>query len=82
MATTNGIDRITEILGERADDLLGHRCTTIPASRLSLPGPGFVDRVVSLTDRPIPVLRSLEGSTQALRMASIVSTGSNLGCIS
>ncbi len=60
MPTTNGIDRITEILGERADDLLGHRCTTIPASRLSLPGPGFVDRVVSLTDRPIPVLRSLE----------------------
>ena len=60
MATTNGIERITEILGERADDLLGHRCTTIPASRLSLPGPAFVDRVVSLTDRPIPVLRSLE----------------------
>ncbi len=60
MNTTTGIDRITETLGERADELLGHRCTSIPASRLSLPGPGFVDRVVSLTDRPIPVLRSLE----------------------
>ena len=69
MATTNGIDRITAILGERADDLLGHRCATIPASRLSLPGPSFVDRVVSLTDRPIPVLRSLESLFGTGRLA-------------
>jgi class I fructose-bisphosphate aldolase len=62
MATTStsGIDRITEILGDDADSLLGHRCETIPAERLSTPGPDFVDRVMVPSDRPIPVLRSLE----------------------
>jgi class I fructose-bisphosphate aldolase len=52
--------RIEEILGNDAGYLLDHRCKTIPASRLHKPGPDFVDRVVSDSDRPIPVLRSLE----------------------
>jgi len=52
--------RIEEILGTDAGYLLDHRCKTIPASRLHQPGPDFVDRVVSSSDRPIPVLRSLE----------------------
>jgi len=52
--------RIEEILGNDAGYLLDHRCKTIPASRLHRPGPDFVDRVVAHTDRPIPVLRSLE----------------------
>jgi class I fructose-bisphosphate aldolase len=62
MATTStsGIDRIVEILGDDADSLLGHRCETIPAERLSTAGPDFVDRVMVPSDRPIPVLRSLE----------------------
>jgi len=62
VATTraSGIDRIVEILGGEADSLLGHQCKTIPAERLELPGPGFVDRVFVGSDRPIPVLRSLE----------------------
>ncbi|MCC6830262.1 MAG: class I fructose-bisphosphate aldolase [Thermoleophilia bacterium] len=58
MATT--IDGITELLGDRADDLLGHACGTISADRLSLPGPDFVDRVLAHSDRPIPVLRSIQ----------------------
>ncbi|MGB1675930.1 MAG: class I fructose-bisphosphate aldolase, partial [Miltoncostaeaceae bacterium] len=40
--------------------LLDHRCKTIPASRLSKPGPDFVDRVAAASDRSIPVLRSLQ----------------------
>ena len=52
--------RIEEILGSDAGYLLDHRCKTIPASRLHRPGPDFVDRVVADSDRPIPVLRSLE----------------------
>jgi class I fructose-bisphosphate aldolase len=42
------------------EKLLGHKCGTIPASALHLPGPDFIDRVWSLSDRSIPVLRSLE----------------------
>ena len=58
--TVNGIDGIVEILGDRADDLLSHRCRTIPAERLITPGPDFVDRVVRDSDRPVPVLRALQ----------------------
>ncbi|MFN8121043.1 MAG: class I fructose-bisphosphate aldolase [Thermoleophilia bacterium] len=58
MATT--IDGITEILGDKADNLLGHSCGTISADRLSLPGPDFVERVLADSDRPIPVLRAVQ----------------------
>jgi fructose-bisphosphate aldolase, class I len=62
MATTSasGIDRIVEILGDRADDLLAHRCETIPVERLTAPGGDFVDRVLRDTDRSIPVLRAMQ----------------------
>ena len=60
VTTELGIGRIEEILGEEAEDLLGHECTTIPKERLTLPGPGFVDRVWAQSDRPTPVLRALE----------------------
>ena len=59
-ATTHSVDRITEILGQDADDLLRHRCQTIPADMLHLPGPDFVDRVWQVSDRPARVLRSLQ----------------------
>ena len=55
-----GIDAISGILGDKADDLLGHSCTTIDKGRLHLPGPDFVDRVLRDTDRPVPVLKSLQ----------------------
>ena len=55
-----GIDAIVELLGEDAPRLLDHRCTTIPASRLTTPGPEFVDRVLIDSDRSIPVLRSIQ----------------------
>ena len=64
-----GIDRITEILGDKADDLLGHRCETISADRLSVPGPDFVDRVLADSDRRIPVLRSLHTIFNTGRLA-------------
>ncbi len=64
-----GIDRITEILGDRADDLLGHTCTTIERDRLHLPGPDFVDRVVAQSDRSVPVLRNLQAMYDHGRLA-------------
>jgi len=55
-----GIDKITELLGDKAESLLGHKCTTIDKSRLHLPGPDFVDRIYSQTDRNNATLRSLQ----------------------
>ncbi len=53
------LDRIEELLGDQADSLLHHRCETIDSSKLHLPGPDFVDRVVAATDRSNGVLSSL-----------------------
>lgn len=51
---------VEKLLGAEAESLLGHKCATVPASMLHLPGPDFIDRVWSHSDRSIPVLRSLE----------------------
>ncbi len=60
MATTTREAGIEALLGDDAEDLLGHRCDTISADHLQLPGADFVERVVALSDRPTPVLRSLQ----------------------
>src|SRR6202022_42549 len=52
--------KLEEALGGDAADLLGHKCTTVPASQLHLPGPDFVDRIWKDSDRPTRVLRSLQ----------------------
>jgi len=54
------IGEIRSLLGDEADSLLNHTCTTVSKERLHLPGPDFVDRVVALSDRPTPVLRSMQ----------------------
>lgn len=51
---------IEALLGAEAKTLLEHECKTIPKEMLHLPGPDFVDRVCALSDRPAPVLRSLQ----------------------
>ena len=51
---------IKQLLGEETDYLLGHECKTISKELLSLPGPDYVDNVVSLKDRKPSVLRNLE----------------------
>ena len=63
MAVATGdttLDRIEELLGDQADSLLHHRCETIDSSKLHLPGPDFVDRVVAATDRSNGVLSSMQ----------------------
>jgi len=52
--------RIQSLLGADADTLLSHRSVGIPASRLHLPGPDFVERVWMDSDRSPAVLRSLQ----------------------
>ncbi len=51
---------ITEMLGEEADSLLNHRCHGVDRKLLHLPGPDFLDRVVSVSDRRPRVMRSLQ----------------------
>ena len=50
---------IQQILGKEADTLLGHRCAGIPKDRLHVPGPDYIDRVVSHKNRKPGVLRNL-----------------------
>jgi len=54
------INQIEELLGDEAPSLLGHTCQTVGKEQLHLPGPDFVDRIFALSDRPTPVLRSLQ----------------------
>jgi fructose-bisphosphate aldolase, class I len=60
IAPASDLARIESILGDDAESLLGHTCNTISRDRLYLPGPDFVDRVMAQSDRPTPVLRSLQ----------------------
>lgn len=53
-------EKIRKILGEEAEELLGHKCKTIPHENLTLPGGDFVDRIHSNSDRPNNVLRNLQ----------------------
>ncbi len=51
---------IQTLLGDEAEDLLGHRCSTIAGDLLHLPGPDYVDRVTAQSDRKTGVLRALQ----------------------
>jgi class I fructose-bisphosphate aldolase len=53
------IRRIREILGKDAG-LLDHRCKTVPAEALHLPGPTYVDDVLVQSDRRPAVLAGLQ----------------------
>lgn len=51
---------IQTILGNEAENLLNHKSTTIDKSMLHLPGPDFVDRIYSQSDRNNKVLGSIQ----------------------
>jgi len=63
------LDKIVEILGDDAKDLLEHKCDTIPKDMLHLPGPDFIDRVFSASDRPNAVLRNFQAVFNHGRLA-------------
>jgi len=66
---SDSIDRITELLGPNASDLLNHSSQTISRDHVQLPGPDFVDRVWSISDRSPAVLRSLQSLFDNGRLA-------------
>jgi fructose-bisphosphate aldolase, class I len=61
--------KLSELLGNEAEDLLKHQCKTIPKESLCLPGPDFVDRAVAGSDRPARVLRNLQSLLNFGRLA-------------
>lgn len=61
--------KIQELLGNEAESLLNHKCTTIPKENLQLPGPDFVDRVWLQSDRNPNVLRSMQALYSTGRLA-------------
>lgn len=54
------INNIQELLGTEAKTLLEHTCKGIPSSSITHPGPDFVERVWTPSDRSINVLRSIQ----------------------
>src|SRR4030042_1426465 len=58
--SASALTKIKELLGDKASDLLDHQCKTVTKDQLHLPGPDFIDRVWLNSDRPAPVLRSLQ----------------------
>src|ERR1700761_837150 len=50
---------IQKLLGKDADALLGYNAKAFPAEHLTLPGPDYLDRVFTDSDRNPTVLRNL-----------------------
>jgi class I fructose-bisphosphate aldolase len=67
--TETKFDHVTELLGDDADSLLNHRCETIGAEHLHLPGPDFIERVMLDTDRSIATIRNLRSMFDHGRLA-------------
>jgi class I fructose-bisphosphate aldolase len=63
------MDRIEELLGADARTLLDHTAKTITKDHIQLPGPDFIDRVWSISDRSPSVLRSLQSLFDNGRLA-------------
>jgi fructose-bisphosphate aldolase, class I len=52
--------KINELLGDKADYLLNHKSKTVSKDNLHRPGPDFVDRIFSISNRSLQVLRSIQ----------------------
>src|SRR3954470_10912713 len=53
-------NQIVDLLGKDGENLLTYKAKGFPKEKLHLPGPDFVDRVVSITDRSPQVLRNFQ----------------------
>src|SRR5476649_179199 len=51
--------KITDLLGDQADNLLNHQCKTFSKDQLHLPSPDFIDKVFAQSNRTPQVLRNL-----------------------
>jgi fructose-bisphosphate aldolase, class I len=69
MAMATSTSRLEDILGADAAPLLQHQCKTIPKEQLHVPGPDYVERIYSGSDRPARVLTSLQSLLDHGRLA-------------
>ena len=60
---------IRALLGGKADALLGYQSKTVEKGNLHLPGPDFIDRVFSQTDRSVATLRNFQTLMNTGRLA-------------
>ena len=63
---------IRELLGPEADSLLSYKAKGFPREAIHLPGPDFVDRILSISDRSPNVLRNFN---QILHTGRLAGTG-------
>ena len=68
MAVTSG-SQIEQLLGDEAQALLSYEAQGVSSDVLNLPGPDAIDRVMTNSDRPIPVLRNLSQVYNTGRLA-------------
>jgi len=61
---------LTQLLGDEADSLLNHKATAFPSELLTQPGPDYLDRVLSWSDRSPAVLRNLGSMYGTGRLAN------------
>jgi len=57
---TAAVSNIEQLLGPKAESLLGFKNPKIPKERLHLPGPDFIDRIYAATDRNLLFLSNLQ----------------------
>jgi fructose-bisphosphate aldolase, class I len=72
MTTATDSKQWTDLLGADADKLLNYTAKGFPKSSIHLPGPDFVDRVMSASDRSPTVLRNFN---QILNHGRLAGTG-------
>ncbi len=63
------INEIEQLLGKDAKSLLDHTCAGIPKESITAPSVDYVDHVYALSDRPTPVLKSLNWMIHHGRLA-------------
>ncbi len=67
--SATAVNRIAELLGPEAEPLLTYKAKGFDRSALHLPGPDFIDRVVSQSDRKPMVLRNYQAILNSGRLA-------------
>ena len=60
---------VRSVLGAEADALLGYNAPKIGKDKIHVPGPDFIDRVFSHTDRNVPTLRNFQTILNTGRLA-------------
>src|SRR4029453_7569610 len=66
--STHVVD-IQSLLGDEAESLLNHESKGIPREDLHLPGPDYIDRVFSQTERSAQVMRNMQALYDHGRLA-------------